>query len=355
MQTCAPVPQLEAMMTEIEHLGIRLLADIGKPFSERREFGPALARCLQVLQDLRPLVARQERDHRATREDASAAAHKATRRLRHLRQCSREMVRLADVLVRIGAGEDLPLYPPALSRHDLYGTQLLMLDQTLLALHRLINPAGQSPQAAELGCFPDIALRASSFVSHAHAAYRVALAQGKSTGLRFLDVGCGGGMKVLSAADFFGTAEGLDYDPAYVSAANTLFAAVGTGRCRAYEANGLTFTGYDAYDVIYFYRPMKEHAGLAALEEQIVRHARPGTILIAPYSSFAQRAADLDFAPIEGEVYVAGMAADAAKALCRAARFIGPDVPRQIGYAGPPVDWLRDLWLACARQGYVAE
>ena len=351
-----PVSQhLDTLFTEMALVCVRLRDALTEPIADRRDFLPPLERFRQILQTTRPLVAQSDRTHRATKESAGADAHKAARHTRHLRNCCRMAVRLADVLGRIGLGVDLPIYPTPLPRHDLRATHLQTLDQILLALHRVTTPDQQSPQAADLGCFPDIALRASSFAAHAHAAYRLALAQGKTRGVRFLDVGCGSGLKVLAAADFFATAEGLDYDPAYVEAANTVFAKTGAARCRAFEANARTFSGYDSYDILYFYRPMKEHAGLAAMETQLVSHARPGTILIAPYAAFALRADELPIAPIAGELYLVGPPAEA-EGLRDATLRIGPDVLHpDTSYSGPRVDWLEALWWACVANGFVTE
>jgi len=95
-------------------------------------------------------------------------------------------------------------------------------------------------------------------MSHAHVAYRAALAQKRGSSLQFLDVGCGGGIKVLLAAGLFDQAVGFDYDEAYVQATQTSFAQMGAKRCYAFWGNGLEYENYADFDVIYLFKPMSD-------------------------------------------------------------------------------------------------
>ena len=200
--------------------------------------------------------------------------------------------------------------------------QARALESAFQALHEFINPHKQSDEARELGCFEDISMPALKFGSLAHAALRVGLAQCRDTPMTFLDVGCGAGMKVLQAAQLFQTAHGLEYDPGYVEAAEAMLRVSGEGRCAVFHADALTFDRYDDYDVIYFYRPMRNEALLEQLEKRIVSAARPGTILVNHYVKFGMRAAEFGASLVAPGIYITGSNADQAAELGAAAEKI---------------------------------
>ncbi|MGB3278032.1 MAG: class I SAM-dependent methyltransferase, partial [Pseudorhodobacter sp.] len=246
-----------------------------------------------------------------------------------------------------------PLYPQSVTPVDALQVQALALDSAMALLHRVLNPSPQSPQSIEMGCYTDIPLGGTNFMAHAHAAYRVALAQKRDPKLRFIDVGCGGGMMVLLATEFFDRAEGYDYDPAYVAAAKRLMDQCGAESCRVFEDNALSFESYDAYDIIYFYQPMQDTDGLETLEARIAQTARPGTILIAPYLRFLRRAEALNCGRIAGAVYVTGTSQPKADLLRSEAERMGPQVAKPPQNPQPhAVEWLGRLAQACAANGY---
>lgn len=222
-----------------------------------------------------------------------------------------------------------PLYIPAEERSQTAVTQADVSDALFNSLHRLINPRDQSAGADDHGCYPDIGLSNSVFIEHAHAAYRVFLTQRRRRGGRFLDVGCGSGLKVVSAAEFFDCADGLEYDAGYADIAKALFDTMGLGHCRVLVGDALDFDDYGAYDVIYFYRPMRDDAAMRALEARITEQALPGTILIAAYEGFTARHADLDCAHIAGNVFVAKTDATTAAELRQAAEHTGESIVRR--------------------------
>ncbi|MCI5110216.1 MAG: class I SAM-dependent methyltransferase [Marivita sp.] len=197
----------------------------------------------------------------------------------------------------------IPLYD--LRRSDLTMSQVTASDAVFNWLHAVLNPEDQSEEARDNGYFPDIALANSFFHQHLHAAYRVLLAQGQTKTLRFLDVGCGGGLKVLSARRYFLQADGLDFQQSYVDAAQKLLTAASVTDCAAFQADALTFDQYGAYDVIYFYRPIQDPEALERMEHRIVEQARPGAVLIAPYVGFEARFAQLGCGRVAGSVYLA--------------------------------------------------
>ena len=182
-----------------------------------------------------------------------------------------------------------------------------MLTMMYQAVHRLANPNMQSEIAVKNDYFPDIPLRIQLFEQLTLAAYRLLVARGRSEGARFIDVGCGGGTKVFAATRFFADCVGLEYDPAYVQAAERCFALLNAGTCSVIQGDALNYDGYDAFDVIYFYRPVKDIALLAQMEARIIAQARRGTIIIAPYDQFMTPHAEWPCANITGPIFVTGM------------------------------------------------
>lgn len=218
----------------------------------------------------------------------------------------------------------LPLYPPQAKLAKTTYTQMGASDDVFHWLHAMLNPSEQSDAARDHACFPDIALSNSEFHEHLHAAYRVILAQRRNEPVRFLDVGCGGGLKVLTAFRYFPETHGFDFDPAYVDAANHLLSKDDGLNCKVFEQDALTFEGYGNYDVVYFYRPISEETLLIEMEQAIATQARPGTVLVAPYVSFPARHEALGCGHIGGAVYVAGMSQKQANSLRIKAEKMGP-------------------------------
>jgi SAM-dependent methyltransferase len=217
-----------------------------------------------------------------------------------------------------------PIYPPQAKLAKTTYTQMGASDDVFHWIHAMLNPSEQSEAARDHDCFPDIALANSEFHEHLHAAYRVILAQRRTDPVRFLDVGCGGGLKVLTAFRYFPQSDGFDFDPAYVAAAHDLLAKDDGLNCHVFEQDALTFDGYGNYDVIYFYRPISEERLLIQMEQAIAAQARPGTVLVAPYVSFPARHEALGCGHIGGAVYVAGMSQKQANSLRIKAERMGP-------------------------------
>lgn len=236
---------------------------------------------------------------------------------------------IQNLLSRQVPARPIPLYIPAVEKSQTAVTQADVSDALFNSLHRLIKPRDQSAGAHDHGCYPDIGLSNSVFIEHAHAAYRVFLAHRRRHGGRFLDVGCGAGLKVVSAIEFFDSADGLEYDAGYADTARALFDAMGLGQCRVLVGDALDFDDYGAYDVIYFYRPMRDEAAMQALEARIAEQALPGTILIAPYGGFDARHAELGCAHVAGNVFLAKTDATTAADLRHAAEHIGESVVRR--------------------------
>ena len=150
------------------------------------------------------------------------------------------------------------------------------------ALHQLANPAALDTSVAQENQHLDIALSGGLFVNLMQAAYRAALAQGRHGPMRFLDVGCGGGTKLVMASHFFRQADGLEYNSVFAENARRTLHITKTEGASVIEDDALRFENYADYDVIYFYRPISNDALLAKMEKTIVDQATPKTIIIAP-------------------------------------------------------------------------
>ncbi len=234
---------------------------------------------------------------------------------------------LIDTLMASGR---TPLFVDPAQIPDLLARQMAQADAQHAAIRKILNPLEQSEAALAHGCFPDIGLPHSIFLAHLQAARRVLAAQGKTSTARFLDVGCGGGLKVLAAADFCAEADGLEYDAGYVQAAETLFSLSALDTCRVIHGDALTFERYDDYDVVYFYRPVRDHEQLCELERRIVSSVRPGTILIAPYDSFAMRLDGLDCVGIERFLYLAQTDTETAEQVVEQAEHFGASMRHHV-------------------------
>lgn len=92
--------------------------------------------------------------------------------------------------------------------------------------------------------------------------------------IRFLDIGCGPGSKMLIARDLFGLdATGFDRVPEYVAAARSL-------GLDAHDADAGHYAAYGRFQVIWFNRVARDAAIQARIEAKIWRDAADGTLVI---------------------------------------------------------------------------
>ena len=224
----------------------------------------------------------------------------------------------------------------------------------LLSMHRIANPTAntQEADAENQGCHQDIPYRMSFFSNMIGAAHRICLALQKQSPLRFLDVGSGGGTKVLAATTVFDLCDGLEYEKSTVTTGRRLFELLEIEQCKLIHGDALEFSNYQDYDVIYFYRPMKESDQMVEMEERIISQARPGTVLLTagdlhiddPRSKGVQR---LTF-----NIYITGMSEQQAYEIFKLAEYMGQMVPgfrpRKLA---KPAYWA-PLIEASARNGY---
>lgn len=229
-------------------------------------------------------------------------------------------------------GKSRPLYPPPLPADDLVARQGEIMDRFVESLNGSGGVGAQSEATKAAGFHADVRLSTRAFLGHAHAAARVLLAQGLEGPSTFLDVGCGAGQKILLGLSFFERSDGVELDEGYAAAAQDLVRRMNSP-ARVFKEDALEFNGYGEYRVVYFFKPMADPAGLAQLERHIAEGVRPGTILIAPYSGFADRAESYGASPIEGAVFLAGAGAGEAEALREEAMKIGTF----IAHGRPPI------------------
>jgi SAM-dependent methyltransferase len=342
--------------TECSALANLLERQFQRPRRHRRGVNGLLLQFDRHCSRLRNTLRQMERSQSQRLKDPAAQEVKSAdvRFLRLLHRRLTLMQRIYDAMALIQTGKARALYAPPPPVLDLERVRQEAMDRTMLCLHRVVNPNTQSDLAKDAGCYADIPLSCQEFLAHCHAAFRVALAQKRPRPLRFLDVGCGGGIKVLLAAEIFDNSHGFDLDPAYVEAAEAMLSQLDAPHCEVSQGDALRFEDYGAYDVIYFYQPMSDDTQLEVLEARIVEHARPGTILIAPYLRWFQRAEALNCGRVEGAIYLAKTAQGDADRLRGFAEQIGPQITARASVIRcHGVDWLRRLAQACAANGYV--
>lgn len=93
---------------------------------------------------------------------------------------------------------------------------------------------------------------------------------------RFLDAGCGIGNIMLLAIKVGFSVNGLEIDPTIIRFAKEI------NMCHSgiIKQNILTYKQYDKYDVIYFYRPIRNGAKQAKFENCVRNQMKQGAILI---------------------------------------------------------------------------
>jgi SAM-dependent methyltransferase len=255
------------------------------------------------------------------------------------------------------SGQDWPLVLPEPPKQSLAAAQMRLLSDCLTMTTFAITPIDQDETGRALGYFQDIPLSSAQFVELAHFAYRLCLAQKRPRPWRFVDVGCGGALKVALAGALFDDVCGIDCDPGYVAAARQTLMAMRLPVWRVDHADGLTYDGYGDFDILYFYKPIRPDSGLLELEARIAAGARPGTILIAPYSEFRTRAQGLGCIEAGTFIYLKDVPPDEAEALVAEAGRMGPDIPVRPPISLPggavprDIGWLGPVWRACIENG----
>ncbi|MEP1446511.1 MAG: class I SAM-dependent methyltransferase [Paraglaciecola sp.] len=229
------------------------------------------------------------------------------------------------------------LFRDTKAANDITVSQLSAYDSAFDYLRGKFNTESQDCKAKEHGCFADISFPNSVFLENIHAAYRILLAQGVASQSQFIDVGCGSGLKVMQASLFFNRVVGLEYDLGYANIARELLEQVHIANWDVIHGDGITFDTYRDFNLVYFYRPMRDPAMLNKLENQIANTVEPETILFAPYEQFYFRHKELNCAPLGGSLYLAKSNQSQADSLRTKAEYTGTffNKPRNT----PPSIW----------------
>lgn len=157
-----------------------------------------------------------------------------------------------------------------------HGTQ----DVTLGALAHTID-------ALERAWFPAVLPEHPEFYEYQSTpvdTFVVALAQARelAQGDSYLEVGCGIGTKLVIAQHFGFEVHGIEARAQYAATAAFLCpeAKIEVADARYYDA-------YNAFDVIFCYRPIISEEGQAALDRRICEQAKDGAVLLCPYRDLA--------------------------------------------------------------------
>lgn len=258
--------------------------------------------------------------------------------------------RIEDMVNKQITPERRPLMPP--EQDFMQGAHNAYVNHLYAALHTLALPSAEAMKVRIADAHRDIALPATHFEALMAAAFRICLAQQRDTAPRFLDVGCGGGTKVFAALPFFKEAHGLENNPAQAAMGAAVMEKLDAPQAEIIEADARHFADYAAYDVIYFFRPIKDADGLRQMEDQILAQARPGTVLVAPYSGFSAERDDMRCSMILPNVYIAGIGPAQVEALRQRAELMGTEVPPHDSASDPSLGYWRPVVAASIRNGY---
>ncbi|GMG83739.1 hypothetical protein LNKW23_29520 [Paralimibaculum aggregatum] len=224
-------------------------------------------------------------------------------------------------LDRLLAHAPIPLMPPEVS-DCLADRRGEVIGRAFRGLEQAINGPGQA-EALAGAVFPYIPYPPARFTAFLQAAWRVLAVLGRAEGARFLEIGAGAGAKQLIAAQFFPAPEGIELDAGYLARAGQLAAQAPEG-ARLFAADATRFDRYGDYDVIYAYFPLRESAAESALEREIHRQMRHGSVALMPY---VRQTFIHEIEQIAPGVVVKGYAGAELAALRRDAELIGPAVP----------------------------
>lgn len=197
----------------------------------------------------------------------------------------------------------------------------------------------------------DIPLSGAYFLNLLTAAQRILLAQGRSGPFRFLDVGCGAGSKVLTATAAFDVAHGFDFNAAYVARAQDFLKRAAMDPTAVWQDDALTFDDYGVYDVIYFYRPLKDPQLAARHEARVLEQARPGTILLAPLCASLGRP-EIGAARVIDKIFLTGTSRDDATAILEEAQTKGCEMRTGVTHDETALGFWAPLVLQSQRNGF---
>lgn len=205
--------------------------------------------------------------------------------------------------------------------------QLLAYQHCFDRLHGYFSPTPPHLYSPEIGRHGDVPYPFTGFFRLMQVVRRLVLALGHRSA-SFLDVGCGVGLKLVQAAEFFDVVHGFEFDPDRAAAAHLLVERSRRMHDRGFCADALTFDGYGDYDVIYAYKPLSDPELLQQMERRILAQVKPGCLLILPYFEFEFRFEELGCTRVYDKVYLTGGAGQDVAPLLQRAGQIGCVVAR---------------------------
>ncbi len=234
---------------------------------------------------------------------------------------------LLDRVLKAGPLPLLPDEPPATSPEY---AQLLAYQRCFDRLHGYFSPTPPDLYAAVTGRHGDLPYPFTGFLRLMQMIRRLALAMGRTGQVSFLDMGCGVGLKLVQAAEFFDVVHGVEYDAERAEVAGSLIERSRRAQDRATQGDALTFDDYGQYDVIYAYKPLSDPELLQAMERRMIAQARPDTILILPYFEIDFRFDDLGLTRLSDKVFVTGGAGRDLTQVLQKAGHIGTILPQAV-------------------------
>ncbi len=238
------------------------------------------------------------------------------------------------VLENVLKARPLPLMPDGPAVTSAEHGQLLAYQRCFDRLHVYLSPTPPDLYAADTGRHGDLPYPFTGFLRMMQLARRIILALGRAGPLSFLDMGCGVGLKLVQAAEYFEVVHGVEYDSERAEVARSLIGKSRRVQDSAVQGDALTFDRYGRYDVIYAYKPLSDPELLQAMERRMIAQARPDTILILPYFEIDFRFEDLGLTRLYEKVFLTGGAGRDTGALLQKIGHIGTIVPQAV--AGLP-------------------
>lgn len=222
------------------------------------------------------------------------------------------------------------------------------------AVHKIANPTAdkQGADAKSHGCHPDIPYPMDWFSNMIGAAHRICLALQKQRPIRFLDVGCGGGTKVLAASTCFDVCTGLEYDKNTVATGRQLLEFLGIEQCKLIHGDAFEFTDYGEYDVIFFYKPVMGIDRMAALEDRVFSQAKPGTVILAAGGLNTHDLNSKGVRELVNNIFITGMSEDEASDIGNTAELMGLMIPGFRPSSFSELGYWKPLLEVSAQNGY---
>lgn len=101
--------------------------------------------------------------------------------------------------------------------------------------------------------------------------------------LKFVDVGCGLGHKLLLARSYGLSTSGIEIRKPYAKKCRSLmkqFLGYFAKNIKVVNTDAMKFDGYGDFDIVYFYCPIRNHEVELQLEEKIASEVKVGAVVI---------------------------------------------------------------------------